>query len=90
MLEFDLPALEPLLLKIRPNEAEALRAFKVKHPGMTVISLPLNVKVDPALNAVPFRLSYYKNKQMNEIQLVYRLNRAKDWIISPPIPDELP
>jgi HEAT repeat protein len=90
MLEFDFPALEPLLMKIRPTKEEALWAFKKKFPDMVVISLPLNVKVDPTLNAVPFRLSYYKNDQMNELRVVYHLNRNRDWIIDPPIPDELP
>ena len=90
LLEFDIPALEPMLIKIRPDATAAIHAFKAKHPGMTVISLPLSAEVDPALKAVPFRLSYYKNKQMNELKVVYRQNSAKDWILSPPIPSELP
>jgi HEAT repeat protein len=90
MLEFDYPALAPMLAKIRPVSAEALWEFKKKYPDMVVISLPLTTSVDPALNVVPVRLSYYKNDQMNELRVVYKLNGERDWIIDPPIPDELP
>ncbi|MDF7807505.1 HEAT repeat domain-containing protein [Pontiellaceae bacterium B12219] len=90
MLEFDYPELAPMLAKIRPVSEVAIWAFKNKYPDMVVISLPLTTKVDPSLNAVPFRLSYYKNNQMNELRVVYRLNRAGDWVLNPPIPDELP
>lgn len=90
ILQFKIPALEAMRLKIRPDAVEAIHAFKEKHPGVTVISLPLGVEVDPARNMVPFRLSYYKNEKMNELKVVYRLNSAKEWVLSSPIPDELP
>lgn len=90
MLELEIPALQPMIKKIRPDEVAAIRDFKGKYPGMTVISLPLNVDVDPARNAVLFRLSYYKNEQMNELKVIYRLNGANEWAINPPLPDELP
>lgn len=90
LLEFNIPALEPIRLKIRPDAVEAIHAFKEIHPGMTVISLPLGVGVEPERDMAPFKLSYYKNKQMNEIPVVYRRNSANNWIVNPPIPSVLP
>jgi hypothetical protein len=90
ILEFDYPVLKPMLAKIRPVQAQALWAFKNKHPEVVVISLPPNPDTDSTPTAVLFRLSYYKYEQMNEFKVVYQLNGAGDWMLTPPIPDALP
>ncbi len=89
IFEFDYPELKTLSMQIRPVPAVALRAFKEKHPDMTVINLPLQGET-ASEDRAPIRLSYYKNGKMNDLMVVYQRNSEGAWALDAPIPDELP
>lgn len=90
MLEFDIPALEPMRQKIRPSEAVAIKDFEEKYPGMTVIVLPLDGTQEATPSSVPIHLSYYNNGKMTDLNVEYRRNRDGSWELDPPLPAALP
>jgi HEAT repeat protein len=90
MLEFDIPELQELLVKIRPIDAQAIKALKEKHPDVTATNLPLPAEIEVPPDAVVFRLGYNNFGQKNELKVVYRRDVAGNWALARPIPDTLP
>lgn len=89
MLELDMPGVEALVLKVRPNPKGAMHAFKKKYPGTTVsnMSMPPG-KLHPT--AEPFRLKYLVDGRTKEMKVIFRPNEEGDWVPDPAFPDELP
>ncbi|MDF7826149.1 HEAT repeat domain-containing protein [Pontiellaceae bacterium B12227] len=89
MLELNDPEVDTLLLKIRPNPAEAVRTLERKFPGTRVSNIPLPPP-NKVIPAEPFRLKYIVNGRTRELKVVFRPNEDGDWVPNPPLPDELP
>ncbi|MDF7798423.1 HEAT repeat domain-containing protein [Pontiellaceae bacterium B1224] len=89
LLELDAPEVDALLLKVRPNAAEAIRTLETKFPGSHVSNIP----VPPANKVIPvepFRLKYMKNGKAKELKVIFRPDEEGNWVPNPPLPDELP
>lgn len=88
--ELEDPAVELLLVKIRPNDARAIQVFEEKYPGIHVSIIPMHYQIDPKIKAQPFRLKYLKNGKSKELKVVFRPNEEGEWVPTPPMPDRLP
>jgi hypothetical protein len=89
MLELNTPETDALLLKIRPNAAQAIRTIEKKYPGIQVFNIPLPAP-DKLIPAEPFRLKYLVDGRAKELKVIFRPNENGDWVPNPPLPDELP
>ncbi len=83
------PSIEPLLVKVRPNNARAIQVFEQKYPGVsaTTVTLPPS---DPHPTAEPFKLKYLKDGKSKELRVIFRKNDNGEWAPEPPLPDTLP
>jgi HEAT repeat protein len=90
MLDLELPAVEALALKIRPDETEAIKTAERNYPDVRFMNLPLGVRVDPALQAAPFKLNYFVRNEEKELRIIFRPDENGDWVPDPPLPSELP
>ncbi len=88
--ELNDPAVEPLLVKIRPNDVRAIQVFEKQYPGVRVSIIPMQYEIDPAIKAQPFRLSYLKDGKTKELKVVFRPNEGGEWMPEPPLPEQLP
>lgn len=86
----DDPAIEPLLVKVRPNDIRAIQVFEEKYPDIRVSIIPMRYEIDPAIKAQPFRLKYIVGGKTKELKVVFRPNETGEWVPTPPLPDPLP
>ena len=85
-----IPGAEALLLKVRPNVAQAIRTAQRKYPKVNFTNIPMEVDVDPGLRAAPFRLAYFAGDRKKELRVIFRPDENGDWVPTPPLADKLP
>ena len=89
MLQLNRPEADALLLRIRPNPAEAIRIFEKKFPGIRVSNIEMPPP-DKVIQAEGFRLKYMIDGRAKELKVIFQPNAEGDWVPNPPLPDELP
>ncbi len=88
--EIDAPTSRPLLLKVRPNAAQAIRLFEQTYSDSRVTHTKShNAKGDYA-QPVAFTLGYAKGGKTGEMRIIFKKDGAGDWVPIPPLPDQLP
>jgi hypothetical protein len=90
MQELSIPAIETLLLKVRPNEVQAIRTVQRQYPDVEFSNIPIEGTVSPNLKAAPFRLTYFDGARKKELRIIFRPDENGDWVPNPPLADNLP
>jgi len=90
MQELGTPAAETVLLKVRPNAAQAIRTAQRNYPGVEFKNIPMEIQIDPELKAAPFRLAYPEGDDNKELRIIFRPDKNGDWVPTPPLADKLP
>lgn len=89
LVKLELPEADELILKVRPDAAGAMYAFRKQYPGVQVSNMSMpEGKQHPT--AEPFRLKYLTDGRAHEMRVIFRPNEDGDWVPEPPLPDELP
>lgn len=89
MLQLDLPEVNELIIKVRPNAELVLRTVESKYTGIKFSNVPLQFDVDPNKLVAPFLLKYLKDGKAAELKIIYRPDEDGNWVPTPPLPDDL-
>ncbi len=88
--EFDAPASEPLLLKIRPNTTRALHIFNRKYQGVRTTGIANFGDAGDSSQTVLFHIGFFDGNKRGALQMTFSKNAGGDWIPTPPLPDKPP
>lgn len=87
--EFDSPASEPLLLKIRPNATRVAHIFNRKYQGVRTTGIAnFGDSGDPA-RTILFHIGFVDGKKRGTLLVTFFRNDTGDWLPTPPLPDKL-
>lgn len=88
--ELGTPTAEALLLKVRPNVAQAIKTVQRKYPDVEFSNIPIEGIATPNPTAAPFRMAYFEGGVNKELRVIFRPNGNGDWVPVPPLADTLP
>jgi len=89
LLQLDIPAAEPLLLRVRPNPLRAMRVLERSYPQVRAISAESRDDPEELYLPISFRVGYIDEVKMNEVTITFAKDWQGDWNPDPALPNQL-
>ena len=80
LIKLDLMALEPLLVKVRPNSDRVVQLFEREHKGLKVNAVEIIDSGADPLPFVYFRVGYLLKGSLGSAELVFERDEQGNWL----------